>query len=179
MALAYMTALGTNKKIDRKFLRHYVELHSGDTELIGIGTEDSVLEYDFDETSTTDIYGNIENTINSVNRTQTFDKSMRSGNKLDLEMLEIDASNDWTNSKWTVYLVYAMIVDGTDKYLCMKYENSTIRPDSVGGASSVDMPITIIYGTPTRGTVTDYNDPSTFSETAATFNFNNSLKKTK
>lgn len=159
--------VGAGVKAKRPLLLTYVNVgdSSEEWEVLGRGVEDSSITFNPNSTTVTDILGFTETDVKSWGATQQFTPyTVRGGSKLALKLHEI-----WLNktpellSQFKVLIVYKYIGDSTEGFEAETQENCTISPDSLGGSTYVDMPITITFSNiSTRGKVTYTGEKPTF-----------------
>ena len=167
-------SLSENQKAERKLLVTCVNTGSTDSPewtVIGAGVEDSSVEYNADIETITDILGITETTVNKLEPSQSLEPmTIRGGNKVLFKLNDIVERNAVSElAQFEVMLIRAYIDEGTEgthKYHAEVHKNCTITPQSVGGSSYVDMPISINFSNDkTLGTVNGYtkNDTITFT----------------
>ena len=150
--------LGTNERAQRKLPATVVEWgeETQNRELLGRRTEDSSIEFNPDEETTTDVLGITYSDINKTEPTQSFDPYyVMGGSKLAEYLSKAALRNDINayNQKFTVYLIAGFIGD-EGKYYTVKHTGCTIMPQSIGGDSYVSMPIEVrLSNNITEGTV--------------------------
>lgn len=149
-----------NQKGERKYL--VTAINCGDSinetsgtpvwEIVGAGVEDSSIEYSPDKETVTDILGITETTVNKLELSQSLDPmTIRGGQKLSFKLLDIVSRNAVSElSNFEVMQIWAFISDksGTPevtKLYAEVHKNCTITPESLGGSSYIDMPITIDF----------------------------------
>lgn len=163
MAAATAFNLATNIEAVRKMYTLWV--NTGTTgakvwECVGVGVEDSALEFNADFTKTTDILGVTRTQITKFEPEQSFEPcTLRGGSPLQFQLFQ-----HWLNDRraelcnYEVMLVFGFI-DGTTAgtYVAALYSGSAVIPQSIGGSAYVDMPITITPGgTKLIGSATKY-----------------------
>ena len=162
-------------KAKRSMLAMWVDVQrgvdgaSGDVwEPLGIGTEDASINYEYDESTTTDIWDTTETLINKVNQSISFDPYyVKAGDTLQAILIDIINREAWGELSSFKVLVARYYVGSDGKYQAMTYDACTIKVQSEGGSSYVSMPIDIsIGGQKTMGTV-DVKPPSIPVFTAA------------
>lgn len=138
-------------KAERKLLMTYVNVATTGTpdwELIGSGIEESSIELNPEKKTVTDILGVTTTSVEKMEPSQSFDPfTIKNDSKLALRLHNMWVSKNWSDfSKFEVLIVYKYIGTGeNDSYLGEKQSNCTIVPTSIGGSSTVDMPIEITY----------------------------------
>lgn len=116
---------------------------------IGKRVEDSSMEYDWGEESKTDILGNTYSTLKPPTITQTFDPC------------ELDADDSAQVKIWNMaikdqdvgamanndlLIVHTYAGDAESGAFAERYPSSMVKPSSLGGSSSVGMPIDVTFG---------------------------------
>ena len=176
MADATAFNLKDGQKAERKLLVTAVNVGdsiakgSGTPEwqIIGVGVEDSSIEYNPDTETKTDILGITETTVNKLETSQTLEPmTVRGGSKLAVKLYnQIKYNRVSEFSMYEVMQIHAYV--GTDgAYEAEVHKNCTITPQSLGGDAYVDMPIDINYSNDkVHGTVDNYKYGSTITFTA-------------
>lgn len=178
-------ALETNQKAERKLLvtavnvGDSIEASSGTPEwqIVGVGVEDSAIEFNPDTETVTDILGITETTVNKFETSQSLDPmTVRGGSKLAVKLYNQIKYNRM--SEFSMYEVmqihaYAARTSGTGTtttvYEAEVHKGCTLTPQSIGGSSYVDMPIDINYSNnKVHGTVNAYKYGSEITFTADT-----------
>lgn len=149
---------GSGVKAARKLLMTFVDVGTAtpEWELVGRGVEDSSIELNPNTETVTDITGITETAVTKWEPNQSLDpNAVKGGSKLNFNLHQI-----WQNktpellSQFDVLIVYAYIGE-TSVYEAEVQKNCTINVKSIGGSSSVDMPIEISYSNDiTKGTAT-------------------------
>ena len=176
MADATQFNLKDGQKAERKLLVTAVNvgdsISSGsgtpEWQIIGVGVEDSSIEYNPDTETITDILGITETTVNKLETSQTLEPmTVRGGSKLAVKLYnQIKYNRVSEFSMYEVMQIHAYV--GTDgAYEAEVHKNCTITPQSLGGDAYVDMPIDINYSNDkVHGTVDNYKYGSTITFTA-------------
>jgi hypothetical protein len=145
--------------VDRKLLILY--LNTGENEEpvwspIGKRVEESSMEYDFNEESKTDIFGEVYTTMNKPIVTQTFEPcELDAGDKAQVKIWN-QAIRDqdvaaMANNDLLVVHAYAGTADTA--VFAERYASCLVKPASLGGSANVGMPLDITFGgTRTKGT---------------------------
>ena len=137
-------------------------------QIIGVGVEDSSIEYNPDTETKTDILGITETTVNKLETSQTLEPmTVRGGSKLAVKLYnQIKYNRVSEFAMYEVMQIHAYV--GTDgAYEAEVHKNCTITPQSLGGDAYVDMPIDINYSNDkVHGTVDNYKYGSTITFTA-------------
>lgn len=175
-------ALANNQKAERKLLVTAVNVGdpvSGGTgtpnwQIVGVGVEDSAIEYNPDQETVTDILGITETTVNKLETSQSLEPmTVRGGSTLAVKLYNQVKYNRL--SEFALYEVmqihaYARRGEGTTSspyaYEAEVHKDCTLIPQSIGGSSYVDMPIDISFSNnKIHGTVNGYTlqDSITFS----------------
>lgn len=175
MADATAFNLQNNQKAERKLLVTAVNVgdsitQSGGTpewQIIGVGVEDSSIEFNPDTETVTDILGITETTVNKFETSQSLEPmTVRGGSKLALKLYNQIKYNRLSEfAMYEVMQIHAYV--GSDgAYEAEVHKNCTLTPQSIGGSGYVDMPIDINYSNDkVHGTVNDYKYGSTISFT--------------
>ena len=176
MADATQFNLKDGQKAERKLLVTAVNvgdsISSGsgtpEWQIIGVGVEDSSIEYNPDTETKTDILGITETTVNKLETSQTLEPmTVRGGSKLAVKLYnQIKYNRVSEFAMYEVMQIHAYV--GTDgAYEAEVHKNCTITPQSLGGDAYVDMPIDINYSNDkVHGTVDNYKYGSTITFTA-------------
>ena len=175
--------LQDNEKAVRKLLVTAVNVGDSVTEIsgipewqiVGVGVEDSAIEFNPDTETVTDILGITETTVNKFETSQSLEPmTIRGGSKLAVKLYNQVKYNRL--SEFALYEVmqihaYARRGEGTTAspyaYEAEVHKNCTLTPQSIGGSSYVDMPININFSNDkVHGTVNGYtkSDTITFSQ---------------
>lgn len=160
--------LAAGVKAARKLLMTFVNVSDTEQpewELVGKGVEDSSVELNPTTTTTTDILGITETSVEKWEPKQSLDpNTVKGGSKLNFKLHSI-----WQNktpellSKFDVLIVYAYIGQ-ENSFDAELQKNCTINITSIGGSAHVDMPIEIMLSNDSqRGTVTMENGTPTFA----------------
>lgn len=179
MADASAFNLKQNEKAQRKLLVTAVDVSDNtgtfdaskaEWQIVGVGVEDSSVEYNPDTETTTDILGITETTVNKLETEQDLDPmTVRGGSKLAVKLYnQIKYQRLSEFSMYNVMLIHAFV--GTaGAYEAEVHKNCTLTPQSMGGDSYVDMPININFSNDkVHGTVNDYKYGSTITFTPET-----------
>ena len=176
MADAIQFNLKDGQKAERKLLVTAVNVGDSITkgsgtpewQIIGVGVEDSSIEYNPDTETKTDILGITETTVNKLETSQTLEPmTVRGGSKLAVKLYnQIKYNRVSEFAMYEVMQIHAYV--GTDgAYEAEVHKNCTITPQSLGGDAYVDMPIDINYSNDkVHGTVDNYKYGSTITFTA-------------
>lgn len=174
MAEATNFNLLDGQKAERKLLVTAVnvgeKLGSGTPEwqIIGVGVEDSAIEYNPDTTTSTDILGITTTNINKLETSQTLEPmTVIGGSKLALKLYnQIKYGKLSELAMYEVMQIHAYVgEDGA--YEAEVHRGCTLTPQSIGGSANVDMPINISYSNDkVHGTVDNYKygEEVTFTE---------------
>lgn len=134
-------------------------------ELLGRRTEDSSVEYNPDIETSTDILGINYTDVNKTQPQQDFDPYLILGeSKLGAKLNDIRKRNAISElSQFTLYLITGY-VGSEGLYEAEKHVNCTILYNSLGGDSSVNMPISVYFSNDvTNGTVDKLADDFVFT----------------
>lgn len=149
MAVAQFN-LAEHQRAERKLLLTVAEWTEGSTqerELLGRRTEDSSVEYNADQSTTTDILGINYTDVNKTQPQQDFDPYLiLGGSKLGAKLDDIRRRNALSElSQFTLYLITAYVGDAENGYRAEKHVNCTIQYNSLGGDANVNMPISAFF----------------------------------
>ena len=137
-----------------------------DREILGRRTEDSSIEYNTEQETSTDILGINYTDINKTQPQQDFDPHLILGGDKFSELLnDIRRRNALTElQQFTLYIITAFIGDSTNGYAAERHENCTITYTAIGGDSNVNFPISAYFSNDiTLGTVNKLSADFTFS----------------
>lgn len=177
MADATQFNLLANQKAERKLLVTAVNVgesitsgvENAEWQIIGVGVEDSSIEYNPDTETITDILGITETTLNKLETTQSIEPmTIRGGSKLAVKLYNQLKYNRLSEfAMYEVMQIHAYV--GTEgAYDAEVHRGCTLIPQSMGGSATVDMPIEINYSNDkVHGTVNDYKYGSTITFTPA------------
>ena len=121
------------------------------TEILGVRTPDSSIEYNQDKQKVTDVLGITYADIEKTEPTQTFDPHYLSDDSdLDKYLVKAAMENDIDayNGVFDILIIDATQDSGSESshaYYTVKHRGCTISPTSLGGESYVGMPIEIDY----------------------------------
>ena len=164
--------LAQYQRAERKLLLTVAEWMEGTTqerELLGRRTEDSSIEYNADQSTTTDILGINYTDVNKTQPQQDFDPYLiLGGSKLGAKLDDIRRRNALSElSQFTLYIITAYVGNSTDGYRAEKHVNCTIQYNSLGGDSNVNMPISVYFSNDvTNGTVNKLTEDFAFTPDA-------------
>ena len=167
--------LAEHQRAERKKLltvAEWQETSTGSTvtntvrELLGRRTEDSSVEYNVDQQTSTDILGINYTDVNKTQPQQDFDPYLvLGGSKLGAKLNDIRRRNALSElSQFTLYLITAYVgEDGA--WEAEKHRNCTITYNSLGGDANVNMPISVFFSNDSvTGTVDKLADDFVFTE---------------
>ena len=175
MAEATSFNLQDGQKAERKLLVTAVnvgdKLGAGTPEwqIIGVGVEDSSIEYNPDTTTSTDILGISTTIINKLETSQTLEPMVvMGGSKLALKLYnQVKYGRLSELAMYEVMQIHAY-VGAEGAYEAEVHKNCTLTPQSLGGSATVDMPINISYSNDkVHGTVDNYKYGATVTFTEA------------
>ena len=161
--------LAQYQRAERKLLLTVAEWTEGsdtERELLGRRTEDSSIEYNADQSTSTDILGINYTDINKTQPQQDFDPYLiLGGSKLGAKLNDIRKRNALSElSQFTVYVITGYVGNSTDGYEAERHINCTISYNSLGGDANVNMPISVYLSNDiTNGTVNKLSDDFTFT----------------
>ena len=165
--------LNSNQKAERKLLVTAVNvadtnITSGGTpiwQVVGAGVEDSSVEFNPDTETVTDILGVTETTVNKFETSQDLEPmTVRGGSALAVKLYNQVKYNQMSAfSQYDVMLIHAY-VGSEGAYEAEVHKNCTLTPQSIGGSSYIDMPITINFSNDKlHGTVNSYKYSDTIT----------------
>lgn len=176
MADATAFNLQANQKAERKLLVTCVNVGdsitmSGGTpewQPVGVGVEESSIEFNPETETVTDILGITETTVQKFETSQELSPmTVRGGSKLAVKLYNQIKYNRMSEfAMYEVMQIHGYVGDAENGYEAEVHKNCTLTPQSIGGSSNVDMPITINYSNDkVHGTVNSYKygDTITFS----------------
>lgn len=172
MAEATTFNLADGEKAQRKLLVTCIDVSDTGTpewEIVGVGVEDSAIEYNPDIETTTDILGITSTIINKIEPSQTLEPmTIRGGSKVALKLYNQIKYQRLSELQLYKVLKICAYVGTTGNYEAEMHTGCTIIPQSEGGSATVDMPINIQYSNnKTHGTVNAYTLGETITFTAA------------
>lgn len=140
------------------------------TEVLGLRTPDSSIEYNQDKQKTTDVLGITHADIEKTEPTQTFDPHYLSDDSdFDKYLMKAAMENDIDayNGVFDILIIDATQDSGTSPahaYYTVKHKNCTVAPTSLGGESYVGMPIELDFSNDiVIGTVDKLGNDLTFT----------------
>lgn len=166
MADATAFNLQDNQKAERKLLVTCVNVGDSITQTggtpewqpVGVGVEDSSIEFNPDTETVTDILGITETTVKKFETSQDLDPmTVRGGSKLAVKLYNQIKYNRMSEfAMYEVMQIHAYV--GSDgAYEAEVHKNCTLTPQSLGGDSNVDMPINISFSNDkVHGTTDNY-----------------------
>lgn len=177
MADAASFNLKDGQKAERKLLVTAVNVGDSITkdsgtpewQIVGVGVEDSSIEFNPDTETVTDILGITETTVNKLEVSQSLDPmTVRGGSKLALKLYnQVKYGRLSELAMYEVMQIHAYV--GTEgAYEAEIHKGCTLTPQSIGGSSYIDMPIDISYSNDkVHGTVDKYKYGETVTFTPA------------
>lgn len=139
-------------------------------EVVGVGVEESAIEFNPDTETITDILGITTTTINKLETSQSLEPmTVRGGTDLAVKLYnQVKYGRLSEFSMYEVMQIHAYVgTAGT--YEAEVHVGCTLTPQSIGGGSYVDMPIDINYSNDKiHGTVNDYKASSDITFTKVT-----------
>lgn len=174
MPLTEVTTLQTNSRVERKYMATFANVATSTTpewQLLGVRVADSSIDFNADIDETTDILGRAYADFTNVKPTQDMgDFPVIIGSKLHKKLMQIIVEKNWSALQgFEILNVYGWLTNGTStetdkKLLAEKQVDCTITPDSIGGDTNVNLPITIHYSNNvTVGTVDKISEDLTFT----------------
>ena len=166
MADATAFNLQDNQKAERKLLVTCVNVGDSITQTggtpewqpVGVGVEDSSIEFNPDTETVTDILGITETTVKKFETSQDLDPmTVRGGSKLAVKLYNQIKYNRMSEfAMYEVMQIHAYV--GTEgAYEAEVHKHCTLTPQSIGGDSNVDMPINISFSNDkVHGTTDNY-----------------------
>lgn len=158
--------LAEGQKAERKLLVTAVNVGDSITrgdgtpewQIVGVGVENSVIEYNPDIETLTDILGITTTTVKKLEVSQSLEPmTIRGGSKLQVKLYnQIKYGKLSELAMYDVMLINAYA--GTEgAYEAEVHKGCTVTPQSIGGDSNIDMPISINFSNDKiHGTVNDY-----------------------
>lgn len=150
MADATAFNLDSGQKAERNLLIAYANTGTSETpvwEAMGLGVEDSSIEFDFGEETKTDILGKTSTNLSAPTRKQSFEPcEIREGSALQLKLYNIIRNERWSELMNMDLLIVHYYVGTTGSFEAERFTGSTIVPQSLGGSKTLDMPYDVIYG---------------------------------
>lgn len=177
MADASAFNLQNGQKAERKLLVTAVNVGDSISEgsgtpewqIVGVGVEESSVEFNPDTETVTDILGITETTVKKFETSQDMEPmTIRGGSKLALKLYNQIKYNRYSEmSMYEVMLIHAYV--GSDgAYEAEVHKGCTLTPQSLGGDGTVDMPINISFSNDKiHGTVDNYKYGTTVKFTPA------------
>lgn len=177
MADATSFNLQDNQKAERKLLVTAVNVGDSITkeggtpewQIVGVGVEDSAIEYNPDTSTTTDILGITETNVNKLEVSQSLDPmTIRGGSKLAVKLYnQVKYMRLSELAMYEVMQIHAYVGE-EGAYEAEIHKGCTLTPKSVGGSANVDMPIDISFSNDkVHGTVDKYKYGETVTFTKA------------
>ena len=173
MAEAQAFNLTDGQKAERKLLVTAVNVGTTaekDWQIIGVGVEDSSIEYNPDTETITDILGITETSVNKLETSQSLEPmTIRGGSELAIKLYnQVKYGKVSELSMYEVMQIHAY-VGAAGTYEAEVHSGCTLTPQSLGGSSYIDFPIDINYSNnKIHGTVDKYKygETITFTPTA-------------
>lgn len=177
MADATSFNLKDGQKAERKLLVTAVNVGDSITkgsgtpewQIVGVGVEDSSIEFNPDTETVTDILGITETTVNKLEVSQSLDPmTVRGGSKLALKLYnQVKYGRISELAMYEVMQIHAYVGE-EGAYEAEVHKGCTLTPQSIGGSSYIDMPIDISYSNDkVHGTVDKYKYGETVTFTPA------------
>lgn len=116
---------------------------------IGKRVEDSAAEYDWGEESKTDIFGETYNRMKKPTITQSFEPcEMDSGDAAQVKIWNQAIKDQDVAALCNQDLLVVHLYAGTSDsaVFAERYYSSMVKPASIGGSSTLDMPIDVTFG---------------------------------
>ena len=160
--------------VARKMLVLYLNTGTTDAPVwsaVGKRVEDSSMEYDWGEESTTDIFGETYTTYKAPVITQTFDPcELDSGDVAQVKIWNQSIKDQDTGamSNNDMLVVHTYAGTANTGVFAERYAACAVKPSGLGGSANVGMPIDVTYGgTRTKGTAKVADGAVTFTPEAA------------
>lgn len=171
MAEATAFNLTTGAQAERKLLVTAVNVgttQAPEWEIVGVGVEDSSIEYNPDIETLTDILGITKTKVNKLETSQSLECDLIGGSKLQLKLYNQYKYGRLAElSQYEVLQIHAY-VGGTATLEAELHSGCTISTTSIGGDAYVSAPITINFSNDkTHGTVDKYLYGETITFTPA------------
>lgn len=173
MADAATFNLNNNQKAERKLLVTCVNvadtnISNGGTpewQVVGAGVEDSAIEFNPDQETVTDILGITETTVKKFETSQSLEPmTVRGGSKLAVKLYNQVKYNRMSEFSMYDVMIISAFVGSAGSYEAEVHKNCTLTPQSIGGSSYVDFPITINFSNDkVHGTVNSYKYSDTIT----------------
>lgn len=147
-ATTFNLAAGT--KADRKLLLTCVNVGttaSPEWEILGVGIEESAIEFNLEAETKTDILGRTSTSSGKAQRKQTFDPyTIMEGSKLQVKLYNIIRHDRWPELDNMDMLLIHTYMGTAGAFDAERFTGSSITPQSLGGSGTLDMPIEVIFG---------------------------------
>lgn len=172
MAEAQAFNLENGQKAERKLLVTAVNVGTTaekDWQIIGVGVEDSSIEYNPDTETITDILGITETSVNKLETSQSLEPmTIRGGSELAIKLYnQVKYGKVSELSMYEVMQIHAY-VGAAGAYEAEVHSGCTLTPQSLGGSSYIDFPVDINYSNnKIHGTVDKYKYGETITFTPA------------
>lgn len=162
-----------NQTIDRHLLILCLKTGTADAPVwspVGKRVEDSSMEYDWNEESKTDIFGETYTTLSKPKITQTFEPwELDAADAAQLKVWNAAIRDQDTNALASMDMLVLHMYAGTadTAVFAERYTSCAVKPSSLGGAGGgkLSMPIDVTYGgTRTIGTAAVTDGAIDFSE---------------
>lgn len=172
MAEAQAFNLENGQKAERKLLVTAVNVGTTlakEWQIIGVGVEDSSIEYNPDTETITDILGITETSVNKLETSQSLEPmTIRGGSELAIKLYnQVKYGKVSELSMYEVMQIHAY-VGAAGAYEAEVHSGCTLTPQSLGGSSYIDFPVDINYSNnKIHGTVDKYKYGETITFTPA------------
>lgn len=146
----FNTAEGST--VERKLLILYLNTGTADAPVwnaVGKRVEDSSMEYDWNEETKQDIFGDTYTMLSRPKITQTFDPcELDAGDKAQVKIWNQSIRNQDVSAMTNNDLLVVHAYTGTPEAgaFAERYHSSTVRPTGLGGSANVCMPIDVTFG---------------------------------
>ena len=155
MAEVYQPLNITTDKAKRCLMMMWVDVnldfsdpgnHTPEWEVIGRGTEEAYIELDYDEETTTDILCITETVVNNVTESMSLDPFYaKRGSKLWAILDHRLSMKEYSEFNFPI-LTAKFYKGASGNYEAYVDSKCSIRPQSLGGSSYMDMPIDVTFG---------------------------------
>lgn len=171
--MAFTSNLGALQRAERKLLITVAEWTPKGAEapvrtILGRRTPSSTIEINAESETTTDVLGTNYTDMSKTQPQQSFDPAyIIGGDEFTEYMADAVLRNDVNayNAAFTVYIIAAWKVDGSNKYYAVRHKGCTIMPDNLGGEDFIAMNYTVYFSNNiTEGSVDKLSDDFIFTE---------------
>lgn len=138
--------------VERKLLILYLNTGTEEAPIwspVGKRVEDSSMEFDWGEETKTDIFGKTYTTMKRPTITQTFDPCELDGGdvaQVKIWNMAIKDQDVAAMANNDMMVVHAYAGDAKNGAFAERFDSCAVKPSSLGGSSSVGMPIDVTFG---------------------------------